>query len=61
MGLINDMYEQMVYLCEIRGELDPETNSRTEQKIGELQAKIAETEANLYAADPRSHGPDQDA
>ena len=37
---INDIHEQMVYLCEYRGELDPESNARTEQKIRELQDEL---------------------
>ena len=37
---INDVYEQMIYLCEIRGELDPESNARTEQKIRDLQDEL---------------------
>ena len=37
---INDVYEQMIYLCEVRGELDPESNARTEQKIRDLQDEL---------------------
>ena len=35
METLNDVLEQLIYLCEIRGELDPETNARTEQKIAD--------------------------
>ncbi len=42
METLNDVLEQLIYLCEIRGELDPETNVRTEQKIAELEAKYRE-------------------
>ena len=37
---INDVYEQMIYLCEVRGELSPEDNARTEQKIRDLQDEL---------------------
>lgn len=42
METLNDVLEQLIYLCEIRGELDPETNARTEQKIAELESKYRE-------------------
>ena len=34
---IHNVYEQMIYLCEVRGELDPESNARIEQQIRDLQ------------------------
>ena len=37
---INDVYEQMIYLCEYRGELDPESNARIEQQIRDLQDEL---------------------
>ena len=37
---IHNVYEQMIYLCEVRGELDPESNARTEQKIRDLQDEL---------------------
>lgn len=37
---INNVYEQMIYLCEVRGELDPESNARTETKLKELQDEL---------------------
>ena len=37
---INDVYEQMVYLCEYRGELDPESNAKIEAKLSELQDEL---------------------
>ena len=37
---INDVYEQMIYLCEIRGELSPEDNAKIEEKISELSAEL---------------------
>ena len=30
----------MIYLCEVRGELDSESNARTEQKIRDLQDEL---------------------
>lgn len=59
--VIDCLYDELIHLCEIRGELDEEANRRTEQKIAEIQAKIDQEEAALHAADPRSHGPDWDA
>lgn len=37
---INNVYEQMIYLCEYRGELDPEFNARIEQQIRDLQDEL---------------------
>lgn len=37
---IHNVYEQMIYLCEVRGELNPEFNARTEQKIRDLQDEL---------------------
>lgn len=37
---INNVYEQMIYLCEVRGELDPESNARNESKLRELQDEL---------------------
>ena len=37
---INNVYEQMIYLCEYRGELDPESNARIEQQIRDLQDEL---------------------
>jgi hypothetical protein len=30
----------MIYLCEMRGELDPESNARIEQEIRDLQDEL---------------------
>lgn len=38
----SDVYEELVYLCEIRGELDPESNAKTEAKIAELNKQLKE-------------------
>ena len=37
---INNLYNDMIYLCEIRGELDPESNAKTEEKINQITAEI---------------------
>ena len=37
---INNLYNDLVYLCEIRGELDPELNAKTEEKINQIVAEI---------------------
>jgi len=37
---INNIHEQMIYLCEVRGELDPESNARIEQEIRDLQDEL---------------------
>ena len=37
---INSLYNDLVYLCEIRGELDPESNAKTEEKINQIAAEI---------------------
>ena len=36
MRTLNDVIEELVYLCEIRGELDLETNAKNERRIAEL-------------------------
>lgn len=43
--VLADLYEEVSYLCEIRGELDPETNRRTEAEIKKIMDRIAELEA----------------
>lgn len=42
---INDLYEKVIYLCEIRGELDPVSNEITEQQITNIMKMIREAEA----------------
>jgi ABC-type phosphate transport system auxiliary subunit len=37
---INNVYEQMIYLCEYRGELDPESNAKIEAQLSELQDEL---------------------
>jgi ABC-type phosphate transport system ATPase subunit len=37
---INNVYNEMIYLCEVRGELDPESNAKIEAKLKELQDEL---------------------
>lgn len=37
---INNIYNDMIYLCEVRGELDPESNAKIETKLKELQDEL---------------------
>ena len=41
---INNLYEEMIYLCEVRGELDPESNAKIEARIAAINAEIKELE-----------------
>jgi len=43
--MIDALYEEMIMLCEIRGELDPESNDVVESKIASLQKQINELES----------------
>ena len=36
MRTMNDVIEELIHLCEIRGELDLEANARNERRIAEL-------------------------
>lgn len=37
-------YEDLIMLCEIRGELDVKSNAETERRIAELSARLDELE-----------------
>ena len=39
MRTMNDVIEELILLCEVRGELDLETNARNERRIAELNAE----------------------
>jgi hypothetical protein len=41
------LVEELIMLCEIRGEFDDVTNSQIEHKIKELQQQISEFENTL--------------
>ena len=43
--MIDSLYEQLIMLCEVRGELDPESNEAIESKIASLQKQINELES----------------
>ena len=45
--MIDALYEEMIMLCEIRGELDSESNDETERRIVVLQRQILELEEAL--------------
>ena len=36
MRTLNDVIEELIRLCELRGELDLETNAKNEKRIAEL-------------------------
>ena len=37
---INNIHEQMIYLCEYRGELDPKSNAKIEAKLQDLSYEL---------------------
>lgn len=41
---LNELYEELVLLCEVRGELDADSNAKTEARIQELNKEIKELE-----------------
>ena len=45
MRTLNDVIEELVYLCEIRGELDLETNAKNERRISELNEEYLKLQA----------------
>jgi hypothetical protein len=38
--IIESLYEDLICLCEIRGELDPGTNAATERRIKEIESQL---------------------
>lgn len=42
---LNDVVEELIYLSEIRGELDLESNAKTEQRIAELNQEYLQLQA----------------
>ena len=42
---IDNLYEELVYLCEVRGELDLEANARNERSIAELNQEYLRLQA----------------
>ena len=45
MRTMNDVIEELINLCEIRGELDLESNARNEQRIAELNQEYLRLQA----------------
>ena len=45
MRTMNDVIEELIRLCEIRGELDLEANARNEQRIAELNQEYLRLQA----------------
>jgi hypothetical protein len=45
MKTMNEVIEELIYLSEIRGELDLEGNHRTEQRIAELNQEYLRLQA----------------
>ena len=43
--MLDGLYNELVCLCEVRGELDDEGNAYVEAKIAEIQKQIKELEA----------------
>jgi hypothetical protein len=44
MANVDGLYNELVCLCEVRGELSPEDNARIEERIAEIQKQINELE-----------------
>jgi len=45
MKTMNDVIEELINLCEIRGELDLESNARNERRIAELNQEYLRLQA----------------
>ena len=45
MKTLNDVIEELIYLCEVRGEYDLETNARNERRIAELNQEYLRLQA----------------
>jgi hypothetical protein len=45
MKTMNDVIEELIHLCEVRGELDLETNARNERRIAELNQEYLRLQA----------------
>ena len=45
MKTMNDVIEELIHLCEVRGELDLETNARNERRIAELNQEYLQLQA----------------
>ena len=45
MRTMNDVIEELIHLCEIRGELDLEANAKNERRIAELNQEYLQLQA----------------
>jgi hypothetical protein len=45
MRIMNDVIEELIHLCEVRGELDLESNARNERRIAELNQEYLRLQA----------------
>jgi len=45
MKTMNDVIEELITLCEVRGELDLEANARNERRIAELNQEYLRLQA----------------
>ena len=45
MKTLNEVIEELIHLCEIRGELDLETNAKNEKRIAELNQEYLRLQA----------------
>jgi hypothetical protein len=43
-AMLGDLYNEMMCLCEVRGELSPEDNARVEARLAALQLQIEKLE-----------------
>ena len=46
-GKIDNLYENMIMMCQIRGQLDPESNAKTEKEIERMLKEIECLEQKL--------------
>ena len=53
MKTMNDVIEELIYLSEIRGELDLESNARNEQRITELNREYLRLQALEQSVDQK--------
>jgi len=45
MKTMNQVIEELILLCEVRGELEPEANARNERRIAELNQEYLRLQA----------------
>ena len=46
MRTLNEVIEELIYLCEVRGELDLESNAKNEKRIAELNQEYLRLQAS---------------